>query len=120
MTVFIALVLMFMSGFYMLQLNRMETGPEAAAQIFVESDSNSGTLYGTAFINQYFLLLGHFHTEGLWRADDGYKSPGWIQLENLVAMLYFFGSTFITQIVVFNMLIAIMAATFNRHNVDLY
>lgn len=34
-------------------------------------------------------------------------------------MLYFIGSTFITQIVIFNMLIAIMASTFARHNEDL-
>ena len=41
-----------------------------------------------------------------------------INFENKLVMIYFLGSTFFTQIVIFNMLIAIMGATFSRHNED--
>ena len=66
--------------------------------------------------HQYFLLLGEFNKGGLWRINDGYENSAWIQLENVLAMAYFFGSTFITQIVIFNMLVAIMSLTFEIHN----
>ena len=78
MKVLVSLSLMFMSGFYMLQLNRMETGSDYAAQIFDENDSQHGSLYGGGIISQYFLLLGHFNKEGLWRVNDGYADSSWI------------------------------------------
>ena len=41
-------------------------------------------------------------------------------MENTLVMIYFFGSTFFTQIVILNMLVAIMGSTFTRHNEDLH
>ena len=60
MTVLISLVLMLTSGFYMLQLNRMETGAFAES-IFEENEDTNGTLYAAGIINQYFILLGEFN-----------------------------------------------------------
>ena len=56
----------------------MEIGSNHAEQVFDENDSNSGTIYGSGLISQYFLLLGHFNKDGLWRSNDGYASSGWI------------------------------------------
>ena len=119
MTVLVSLCLMFMSGFYMIHLNRIETGENLAAPIFDEGEAKDGTLYGSGIIHQYFLLLGEFNTGGLWRSNEGYDDSAWITVENWLSILYFVGSTFITQIVIFNMLVAIMSATFDRHNEDL-
>ena len=65
--VLVSLCLMFMNGFYMIQLNRMETGKTQTKQVFAESDPDNGTLYAGGIIHQYFLLLGDFNTGGLWR-----------------------------------------------------
>ena len=55
----------------------------------------------------------------LERSSDNLRDPAWIWLENKLVAVYFIGSTFFTQIVILNMLIAIMSATFERHNTDL-
>ena len=96
----------------------METGPDAKS-IFYDSDIESHTLYTAGLINQYFLILGSFNKDGLWRINDMYEESAWMHIENVLSIMYFFGSTFICQIVIFNMLIAIMSATFDRHNEDL-
>lgn len=115
MLVFGAIALTFLSGFYMLNLNRMAAD---APTVFRDFDEQ-GTSYMQGVINIYFMLLGDFHKDGFLRPNIGYLEPEFIWMENWLAILYFFGATFIGQIVIFNMLIAIMAATFDRHNEDL-
>ena len=78
-----------------------------------------------ALRNQYLLILGDFDNMSFVRSKEGYGDffdngvNRWITIENLLVMAYFIGSTFFTQIVILNMLIAIMSATFDRHNEDL-
>jgi hypothetical protein len=57
----------------------------------------------------------------LVRSYEGYDSntSNWIFFENLVVEFYFFFSSFLTQIVILNMLVAIMAATYTRHEDNL-
>jgi len=62
--------------------------------VFDEQNGN-GALYNSGLVNQYFLLLGEFNRDGLWRSNEGFKDGGTIWLENSLCMLYFIGSTFI-------------------------
>lgn len=55
----------------------------------------------------------------LERDSTDHEDASWIWAENMLCLFYFFGSTFFCQIVILNMLIAIMSATFDRHNEDL-
>eukprot|EP00353_Schmidingerella_taraikaensis_P018317 CAMPEP_0185623286 /NCGR_PEP_ID=MMETSP0436-20130131/59770_1 /TAXON_ID=626734 ORGANISM="Favella taraikaensis, Strain Fe Narragansett Bay" /NCGR_SAMPLE_ID=MMETSP0436 /ASSEMBLY_ACC=CAM_ASM_000390 /LENGTH=76 /DNA_ID=CAMNT_0028265261 /DNA_START=117 /DNA_END=347 /DNA_ORIENTATION=- len=66
----------------------------------------------------YYLVLGDFGDVNLKRDYHGYKKDEqvWIQFENFLSHLYFLGATFITQIMIFNMLISIMSDTQGRHN----
>ena len=55
------------------------------------------------------------------RSSDFYgEHTIWVEMENWLSLFYFLGSTFFTQIVILNMLIAIMGSTFDRHNEDLH
>ena len=40
----------------------------------------------------------------------------WVQFENFLSVLFFVGATFVAQITIFNMLIAIMSVTHEKHN----
>ena len=66
----------------------------------------------------YYLVLGDFGDINLKRSYTDYADSErmWIQFENLLSHLYFLGATFITQIMIFNMLISIMSDTQGRHN----
>ena len=79
----------------------------------------NGSLFGAGMFNQYLLILGEFNNEGIRRINEDYENSSWIRAENYLSIYYFFGQTFITQIVILNMLIAIMVSTFDRHNEDL-
>lgn len=68
MTVLLAIVGMFMSGFYMIELNRAATDSD---NLF-EEINDDGSLYTNGLINQYFLLLGDFNGNGLYRSSEGY------------------------------------------------
>ena len=65
------------------------------------------------------LILGDFHFTFERNVPDESMSF-WINIENKLVMLYFILSTFVTQIVILNMLIAIMSATFSRHESQLH
>lgn len=52
------------------------------------------------------------------RNATDYVDWGWIDLENFMLTFYFCTSTFFTQIVILNMLIAIMSKTFDEHNME--
>lgn len=51
-------------------------------------------------------------------ADE--KLTFWNEIEDTLVVVYFVLSTFFTQIVILNMLIAIMGATFGRHSEQLH
>ena len=58
---------------------------------------------------------------GFERTSVGHGDDAkWIDLENWLVLFYFLGATFFTQIVIMNMLIAIMGSTYDRHNEDLH
>ena len=84
-------------------------------------DDNYGNLFGEGLFNQYKIILGDFGSMGFERPSDGHGDDGtWIDFENWLVLLYFLGATFFTQIVIMNMLIAIMGSTYDRHNEDLH
>ena len=66
----------------------------------------------------YKMILGDWSYFVMERSTDGYQDKGFIELESFLVMLYFIGSTFVTQIIILNMLIAIMGSTFDNHNED--
>jgi len=51
------------------------------------------------------------------RSSEGLNgSQTWfVVAENILVTIYFIGATFFTQIVILNMLIAIMSSTFDKH-----
>ena len=63
-------------------------------------------------------MLGDFGSLSLTRDYQGFpeNQQNWIFIENLIAVILFFGATFLTQITVLNMLIQIMSETHSRHN----
>lgn len=66
--------------------------------------------------NQYLLILGDFGNFSFDKLIDEGDMAYWNEIENKLVILYFLLSTFMTQIVILNMLVAIMSTTFNNHN----
>ena len=66
----------------------------------------------------YLLILGDFGNLSLMRNEDDYlpEEKTWIGIENFLSHLYFLLATFVTQIMIFNMLISIMGKTQERQN----
>ena len=64
----------------------------------------------------YLLILGDFGSLNLMRNEDDYlpEEKTWIGIENFLSHLYFLLATFVTQIMIFNMLISIMGNTQSR------
>ena len=81
-------------------------------------EESFGSMFQASLYNQYYLLLGDFSNMNMIMNTDGREGEGWLYLENMLVVLYFLGSTFFTQIVILNMLIAIMGSTFARHEED--
>lgn len=86
------------------------------------TDPAKSPLLGSSIINQYFLLLGEFGNMELLRSYGDYEgsAKGWVYTENVITLILFAASTFFSQIVTLNMLVAIMSATFDRHSSDLH
>lgn len=120
MLVLMSLLFMFGSGLYVIQINRMSPQMEEMQIYNYDSDTNS-SLFAFSMFRQYFILLGDFGDMSLKRSTEGLTGEviAFAMIENLLAQIYFIGSTFFTQIVVLNMLIAIMSSTFDRHQSDL-
>lgn len=80
-------------------------------------DPEKGSLFNMSLLAQYRWFLGEWGEINMIRSYEGYdgNTSNWIFFENLVVVFYFFFSSFITQIVILNMLVAIMSATFARH-----
>ena len=66
----------------------------------------------------YKIILGDWSYFVVERSTDGYEDKGFIELESFLVLSYFIGATFFAQIVILNMLIAIMGSTFDNHNED--
>ena len=81
-------------------------------------EESFGSMFSASMYNQYYLLLGDFSNMSMLINTDGREGEGWLYLENMLVVIYFVGSTFFTQIVILNMLIAIMGSTFARHEED--
>ena len=107
--------MMFMVCFYMLQISRVEQG-SVLYDYNDEEESPSYLWY--AFSNQVFLMMGDFGGTHLQRSDKDFKGAEkeFVYTENVLVFFVFLSSVFIGQIVVFNMLIAIMSETFGRHS----
>ena len=103
----------------MLQLNRLEP-PQYGKELVFDDDDWSGTLFGATFWNQYLLVLGEFgfmHFQSEHHHQD--QNQLWLWTEDWLVTIYFLGTTFITQVVILNMLIAIMGNTFGKQIDDL-
>mmetsp|Transcript_17994 Transcript_17994/g.24132 ORF Transcript_17994/g.24132 Transcript_17994/m.24132 type:complete len:209 (+) Transcript_17994:2080-2706(+) len=113
--VFLELMVMFMVVFYMLQISRVEQG---SILYDYNDEEASPSFMWYAFSNQVFLMMGDFGGTHLNRSNKDFRDQEreFIYLENVLVFVIFLASVFIGQIVVFNMLIAIMAETFGRHS----
>ena len=111
MCVLISILLMAVAGFQVIQTNRIEVEP------MFDYDPEKGSLFNMSLLAQYRWFLGEWGEINMIRSYEGYdgNTSNWIFFENLVVVFYFFFSSFITQIVILNMLVAIMSATFARH-----
>lgn len=67
------------------------------------------------------MLLGDFDASNLRRSYDGMSDElaNVAGFENLLVLVYFIGTTFVSQITILNMLIAIMSKTFDMHEAGL-
>ena len=66
----------------------------------------------------YYVVLGDFGDVNLLRSYENFdeSEARWILFENILSVVYFVMATFITQITILNMLIAIMSVTHSNHN----
>lgn len=66
----------------------------------------------------YYLLLGDFGNVKLIRSNKDFDTIGSVEIfvENLLAIIFFIGATFVAQITILNMLIGIMSETLSKHN----
>ena len=105
---FLVLMLTIMAGFgtafYILQCNRIYRGVSDEDLLFKYQPGDS--LIYSAFLNQYFIVLGDF---------DGMELNDGNQAGEFVVTLFFIMATFLSLITILNMLIAIMGHTFGQH-----
>ena len=106
---------MFIVVFYVLQISRIEQG-STLYDYNEEAETPSFLWY--AFFNQVLLMMGDFGATHLRRSDKNFpdEEQSFISSENILVYAIFLISLFLGQIVIFNMLIAIMAETFSRHS----
>lgn len=97
MFVLLSLLLMVQIGFHMIQINRL-TQPVFGKEPLFDYDANEGSLFSMGLLFQYKYFLGEIADLNLIRSHEGYdeEQSRWILLENVVAVFYFFFSTFIT------------------------
>ena len=92
--------------------------PEEVEEKVYPFTERQGSLFIEGLFYMYKMILGDWSYFVFERDTDGYEDKGWIELESFLVIFYFIGSTFFTQIVILNMLIAIMGATFSNHIED--
>ena len=104
MIVMLFIMFGFSTAFYMFQMNRMYRGSDEDGLLYpTESGEN---VAAKSMVYQYYMMLGDFENINL-------DSEG-IYLE-ITITLFFVLSTFLVQVTILNMLIAIMARTFDEH-----
>ena len=85
----------FANAIYILDVNRVDEGEELFESVFDNK-------FVSALINQYLLALGEFGTDNFSAGSNSW-----------IIWLLFIGATFLSQITILNMLIAIMGDTFD-------
>ena len=120
MGVLILFLFMFFAGFYMIQLNRIEPPYYGGkSEVFIPEDGDNGWVFSSGVLGMYYLVLGDYENMNLVRNYDdfGESEKAWIFIENMLAVIFFVGATFIIQITIFNMLISLMSVTHHKHNI---
>jgi len=106
---FMIVMLMIMGGFgtafLILQYNRIYQNPEEEGLLFPHAKGE--LLLSSAMISQYFMMLGDFG--GLNLNDSNSVA------DRALVTIFFIMTTFIVQVTILNMLIAIMSETFSEH-----
>lgn len=122
MLVLVLFLMTFYAGLYMIQLNRIEPPYYDGKVAVFNPEGSNGYLFAHGILRMYYLVLGDFGDVNLIRSFENFDTVGQIEIliENLLAVLYFFCATFVTQITILNMMIGIMANTLESHtsNID--
>ena len=92
------IISLLMFGFPMIMLDLLDSGEEA---LLIEQ--LSGSIVFDLILNQYYLALGEYRTDNFQGASA-----------TLLCFVFFMLATFMTQVVLLNLLIAIMGDTFSR------
>ena len=118
MLVLLVFLMTFYSGFYMIQLNRIEPPYYEDKEAVFSSDGSNGWVLFHGILRMYYLVLGDFGDVSLTRSYENFNTLGSVEIfiENLLCIIFFLGATFVTQITILNMLIGIMSVTLERHN----
>ena len=114
--ILLLLLILFATGVYMVQLNRMHYAVNESEYLFEYDPSDGLNMLIESILYQYKVLLGDFGEGKIRRTYQDVESD-WaliMQTENVLVLFYFLGMTFFTQITILNMLIAIMSDTFSR------
>ena len=114
MLVFFELFVLFALVFYMLQISRVEQG--STLYTYNEETETPAYLW-YAFLHQFYLTLGDFSHTYLNRNYEDFSGEEsfFVQIENFLVIFFFLASVFIGQVVIFNMLIAVMAQTYSEN-----
>ena len=104
MIVMAMLMFGFATAFFILQYSRVYNESDADSLLFPMNKGDS--IMGAAFVNQYLMMLGDF--EGVNLSDESSSVQ-------VLVTIYFIFTTFLVQITILNMLIAIMGQTFSEH-----
>ena len=95
---YLVVTIMFSFAVLILNLTRIE-------QKSLYDDEIFGSSYLNSFLSQYLLTLGEFGLDNYSKATEQNSGIDWF---------FFIGATFFGQLVILNMLIAIMANTFDK------
>jgi len=104
MIVMIMMMFAFGTATYILQLNRIYGGSGEDELLFRYQAGDY--MYYSSIINQYLIVLGDFEGMNLNNKNE---------VGEAMATIFFTLSTFLSQITILNMLIAIMGDTFSKH-----
>ena len=99
MSLYLVIMVVFSSVMYTLNLNR-DVDKDSLYDDEIFSDTYSNVLF-----SQFIQSLGEFNLESFSKATDSDSGIDWT---------FFIGSTLFVNLVIFNMLIAIMGDTFDR------
>ena len=119
--ILLLLLILFATGVYMVQLNRMHYAVDESEYLFEYDPADGLNMLVESVLYQYKVLLGDFGEGKIRRTYQDVESD-WaliMQTENVLVLFYFLGMTFFTQITILNMLIAIMSDTFSRQTSNL-